>query len=758
MGGDESGTGMRRSQQQVLAGLTLPLIVLSACGGGGDSGAVSSTPTPTPAAAVPAPTPAATPSASGNDTAEYRRSNAAVQAQALVAYNAGTTGQGVLVGVIDSGVDATSAEFAGRISPLSGDFSGSRGIQDEGGHGTAVASVLLGARNDTGIHGVAFNATLLALRTDTPGSCAGASGGNDSCSHNDNNIALGLDAAVSARATVVNISLGGSPPNTRLRASIDRATAAGIIIVMSGGNEGVTDPMNSVNPDLLSQVANDPIARGLVVIAGATDSTGALAAFSNRAGNSAVNYIAALGSRVRSIDHNGTSYFYSGTSFAAPVVSGAIALIAQAFPTLTPAQIVALLYRSADDRGAVGVDAVYGNGELNIARAFSPIGSLSLAGSAVPVSLAGNATLGSAMGDAAQGGLGAVIRDEFGRDFDTDLSSTVARTAVRRTLANGLATSGRSLSAASGRTSFALAIDDSRSARPLQLTSGDAENARVLAGAIAVAVSKDLKFGIGAGRGAAGLAPSPQMRGEPAFLVADTSLDRAPRGAFAVRQGFGRIGLTLAAESGDMQLWQRGEVGPMTDGVRRYAYSELSAGLDGKAGPVALTAKVTRLDERATVLGSRFGAALGGSRAVSWFADAEVALVPLDRWRLGAKIRRGWTAIGAGALRGGSTLSSQSLSATISREALWVAGDSLALRYSEPLRVTGGGLNLRYPGLAAQTLSLTPSGHERDWEAVYARPLGRGWLTANAYWRVQPGHYARAPDDLGAAVRYSLGF
>ncbi len=749
-------SGLRASW---LTGVVLPLATLAACGGGSDTGSVASTPTPVPTAAAPAPVAAATPASSINyDTSEYRRSNAAAQAQALAAYNAGATGSGILVGVIDSGVDATSAEFAGRISPLSADFAGSRGIQDEGGHGTAVANILLGARNDTGIHGIAFNATLLALRTDTPGTCATGTGGTDGCSHNDNMIAAALDGAVAARARVVNISLGGTPPNARLRGAIDRATAVGTIIVIAAGNEGVTNPVGALNPDVLAQVANDAIARGLVIIAGATDSAGALAEFSNRAGNGASAYLAAPGVRIRAVDHRGTAYLYSGTSFAAPVVSGAIALIAQAFPNLTPAQIVALLYRSADDRGATGVDAVYGNGEINLARAFSPIGSLSLGGTAVPVSLAGNATLGSAMGDAAQGSLGAVIRDEFGRDFDADLSSTVARTAVRRTLANGLAMSGRSLSAVAGRTSFALAIGDARSVRRLLLTPDDAERARVLAGAIAVAVSKDLKFGIGAGRGAAGLAPSPLDRGEPAFLVADASLDRAPRGAFAVRQGFGRIGLTLAAESGDMRLWQRGEVGPVTDGVRRYAYSELSAGLDGGAGPVALTAKVTRLDERATVLGSRFGAALGGSGAVSWFADAGVELVPLDRWRLGANFRHGWTAIGASALRGGSTLSSQSLSAMVAREALWVAGDSLAFRYSEPLRVTGGGLNLLYPGLAAQILSLTPSGHERDWEAVYARPLGRGLLTANAYWRVQPGHYARAPGDVGAAVRYSFDF
>ena len=744
---------------KLLAGLALPMVTLTACGGGESSGGgVASTPAPT-ATAASTPTPTPVPASSVNyDTAEYRRSNAAAQAQALAAYNRGATGSGVLVGIIDSGVDANSAEFTGRISPLSGDYAGSRGIQDEGGHGTAVANVLLGGKNEIGIHGIAFNATLLALRTDTPGTCASATAGRDGCSHNDNAIAAALDAAVSARARVVNISLGGTPPNTRLRGAIDRATSAGTIIVISAGNEGVTNPVAANNPDMLAQVANDAIARGLIVIAGAVDSTGGLADFSNKAGNGAANYLTALGVRVRAVDHTGTSYLYSGTSFAAPVISGAIALIAQAFPTLTPAQIVSLLYRSADDRGTTGVDTVFGNGEINLARAFSPIGSLSLSGSAVQVSLADNATLGSAMGDAAKGGLGAVIRDEFGRDFDVDLSPTVARTAIQRTLANGLALSGRNLSASGGRTSFALAIDDRNVGRRLTLTSGEAERARVLAGAIAVAVSKDLTFGIGAGRGAEGLAPGPQRAREPAFLVADRSLDRAPLGAFAVRQAFGRIGLTLAAESGQMQLWQQSELGPIADGVRRYAYSELSAGADGRAGPVALSAKLTRLDERATVLGSRFGAALGGSGAVSWFADVGATLSPSNNWRLGATLRRGWTSLGANSVRGRSALLTQGMSGTVTRDNLWVAGDHFAVRYSEPLRVTGGGLDLLALGNTPQRLSLTPSGRERDWEAVYTRPMGQGWVTANGYWRRQAGNYASAPDDLGAAVRYSLGF
>ena len=753
---------MIAKQARFLAGYVLPLAGLAGCGGDSGSGSIASTPTPPAAPAptptptpAPTPTPTPTPTPVNYDTAEYRRSNGAVQAQALAAYSAGATGAGVLVGVIDSGVDTGSAEFVGRISPLSADFAGSRGIQDVGGHGTAVTDILLGARNDTGIHGVAFNATLLALRTDTPGSCTT---GADGCSHNDDNIAAALDAAVTARARVVNISLGGSPANGRLRGAIDRATAAGTIIVFSAGNEGVTSPVAAENPDRLAQVANDSIARGLIIIVGAVDANGALADFSNKAGVGAANYLTALGVRVRAVDNTGTSFLYSGTSFSAPVVSGAIALIAQAFPSLTAAQIVALLYRSADDRGATGVDTVYGRGEINLARAFSPIGSLSLAGTAVPVSLTGNATLGATMGDAAKMGLGAVIRDEFDRDFDVDLAPTVARAPIQQTLANGLAPGARQMSAVGQRTSFALAIDPDSTARPLMLTAQDAGRARVLAGSIAIAVSKDLKIGFAGGRGADGLLPSAQDHVEPAFLGTDRSLDREPLGAFAVRRSFGRAGLTLAAESGRMRLWQRGDLGTISNGVRRYAYAQVSATLDGRAGPLALAARLTRLDERSTVLGSRFAGALGGNGAVSWFGDMVATLSPFDNMRLGATWRRGWTIPGTSSVRGHSVLFTQGLSATMTRDNLWSTGDSVALRYSEPLRVVGGGLNLLALGNGPQTLSLAPSGHERDWEAVYARPLGKGRLTANTYWRRQAGNYLSAPDDLGAAVRYSFDF
>src|SRR3546814_10556439 len=82
---------------------------------------------------------------------------------AIAAYDAGATGDGVIVAILDSGIKTDSPEFSGRISSASRDIAGSpsRGIVDTTGHGTAVAGIVGAARNDSGTMGVAFDSTLL---------------------------------------------------------------------------------------------------------------------------------------------------------------------------------------------------------------------------------------------------------------------------------------------------------------------------------------------------------------------------------------------------------------------------------------------------------------------------------------------------------------------------------------------------------------------------------------------------------------------
>ena len=97
-------------------------------------------------------------------------------------------------------------------------------------------------------------------------------------------------------------------------------------------------------------------------------------------------------------------------------------MLAQAFPSLSSAQIVQLLLSTATDAGATGPDALYGAGILDVARAFQPQGQLSLAGTGVAVSTGTPTLLSSAMGDAKSAGLATVALDSYNRAFSTDLS------------------------------------------------------------------------------------------------------------------------------------------------------------------------------------------------------------------------------------------------------------------------------------------------------------------------------------------------
>ena len=172
---------MRRIKADLLRSAPLATgLLLAACGGGGGGG-INSTPTPPPAT-VPAPTPTPTPTpaptptpTASYDTTEYRATVGAVSMNALAAYRVGATGKGIGVGIIDSGIDLQSQEFGTRVSSASQDVAGNASIDDEGGHGTAVAFTLAGRRNDAGTHGVAFDSTLIVLRADRPGTCATAS-------------------------------------------------------------------------------------------------------------------------------------------------------------------------------------------------------------------------------------------------------------------------------------------------------------------------------------------------------------------------------------------------------------------------------------------------------------------------------------------------------------------------------------------------------------------------------------------------------
>lgn len=778
-----------RADRRWLGGAALPLAtLLAACGGGGGvattpapppetpAPAPTPTPAPTPAPApTPTPTPTSiptTPSGAPYDTAEYRATVGAVSLNALAAYNRGATGAGIAVGIIDTGIDLQSEEFGSRISAASTAVAGNASIDDEGGHGTAVAFTIGGRRNGAGTHGVAYDSTLVVLRADRPGSCATevTDDKDTGCRFGTDAIARGVDAARGARARVINISLGGDSMGAQLTAAIGRATAAGIVVVIAAGNDGTPDPSG------FSAVANnDAVARNQVVIAGSVGATDGISTFSDRAGASAAHFLSAVGERVRAPDENNVPYLWSGTSFAAPQITGAIALLAQAFPNLSGAQIVDLLYATARDAGDPGVDAVYGRGIVDLTRAFQPVGATTMAGSAVPVSTTGDIGATSApMGDARQSGLGAVILDGYGRAFGIDLAQSLARAAPPRVFGGSLQSDVRAMTVNRGATAVSVTLVPVRGGidlRATQLGIADARAARAIAGSVVQRLGSRLSFGIGIAQGSSALTAQLDGRRDPAFLVAadrGLGVESSPRGAVAIRQRFGRFGVTAAASSSDLYVGR--ETAWLGDrSWTRHRVDQATLTLDRQAGPFALRLAGSRLAEQDTLLGAQFGSALGSPRATSWFAEGGARLFAGDGWTLGGDWRQGWTTARLrSAFQAGGGVRTNAWSADVGKDGLF-GTDSIGLRIAQPLRVAAGGVDLRLPTLydydtlsvatwTTQRLNLAPDGRELDLEFRYARRLGPGDLSTNLFWRRDPGNVAALPDDRGLALRYAMGF
>ena len=127
-------------------------------------------------------------------------------------------------------------------------------------------------------------------------------------------------------------------------------------------------------------------------------------------------------------------------------------------------------------------------------------------------------------------------------------------------------------------------------------------------------------------------------------------------------------------------------------------------------------------------------------------------------------MRNGWTDFAGGKFR------TNAFGADVTKQAVLNATDRLAFRISQPWRVASGGFNLFLPTgydyrtetvtNSWQSFSLSPSGREIDSELSYSTSIigDDGWLGGNLFMRKDPGHVAGAGADVGAAIRFTLGF
>jgi hypothetical protein len=544
----------------------------------------------------------------------------------------------------------------------------------------------------------------------------------------------------------------------------------GVIIVISAGNDG--DLPEGANADPFALIPAQNLSGNNVIIAGALNSTATdIASFSNRAGTGANWYLMALGTNVRTVDQNGRVSLWSGTSFSAPIISGAVALMAQAFPNLSAQKIVEILFTTADDLGVAGTDGTYGHGRLNITRAFQPIGSASIAGTDTAVA---DSDLPPAAGDGGDGdpkgpgSFGAIILDGYDRAFVVDFAKTLRSARQEHQLARALQGGTRFAGASAGPLSVSVTVAERQDGRlgydlnRLGIGPEDARAARLVAGSAVARLDSKTAAAFGIHESAKALERRLGEAQSGAFLVArdvagNPGFSASRDGSMAVRREAGKFGFTLSGETGE--VWTEAKT---TASGSPYRWT--SVAVDRSFGPTWLSVGMSRLEEKQSVLGGRMSEALGGGGSSSMFVDIEARRQLGSGFSAGLTARRGWTDFAGGKFE------TAAYAFDLTRLGVLNADDRLGLRIAQPLRVTSGGFNLFLPtsydyltGTATsswQHHSMSPSGREIDTELSYSTNLldGNAWLGGNVFLRKDPGHIADANADLGAAVRFSLDF
>jgi subtilisin family serine protease len=315
----------------------------------------------------------------------------------------GFTGQGVVVAVVDSGVDGTNPALLGQIwsnaDEIGGngrdddgngyvddtggwDFvSGDNRPDDEGGHGTLVAGIVAGRQSEANVIGIAPDTKIMPIRVL-----------DDRDVGTNSSIAAGIRYAADNGADVINLSIGGAQ-NASVFSAIEYALARNVLVVASAGNDAAAAPaypaaVSAALPNLIS--------------VGAYRAAGSLGGFSNAVGASGAVQVDAPGINILSTSTGLRTLYQSGTSLAAPHVAGLAALALSANPHLSASELRNLIVAGAeptisgsDSHGAVNAARTVAAAARLSARVADTLGQVTPNRSTTspPISLAATAAL-----------------------------------------------------------------------------------------------------------------------------------------------------------------------------------------------------------------------------------------------------------------------------------------------------------------------------------------------------------------------------
>ncbi|CAH0345139.1 S8 family serine peptidase [Bacillus sp. CECT 9360] len=248
----------------------------------------------------------------------------------------------IKVALIDSGVQVNHPDLIGKIvNPYNAITGRSTFPADD--HGTHVAGIIAATMNKTGIAGIAPNIKIMPINVFE---------GEDADIYT---VADAIIYAADKGANIMNLSLGTDSESSALEYAVDYAESKGVLLVAAAGNERTFQPSY---PAALSQTIG----------VSATDENDRITYYSNYG-----KYIdfAAPGNNIYSTITKSTYQYMSGTSMAAPMVTGVSALILSKNPFLSSSQVIDILKKSSLDLGNIGKDTLYGYGRIDAAKSLS---------------------------------------------------------------------------------------------------------------------------------------------------------------------------------------------------------------------------------------------------------------------------------------------------------------------------------------------------------------------------------------------------
>ena len=675
-------------------------------------------------------------------------------------------GEGVTVGVLDTGIDTGDPAFGDRI--VTEQFL--PGAADEDGskfsHGTAVASILAGAEvpgYEPQPLGVAWGADLvmfaipLGVAPDLydPIEVSALPGTGERFAERFEEILawefesesidfLNLSLGVSGLIENYSEEVVREPFEAMAAVIAQEGVEDKVVFVWAAGNahgtacdipipQCVDGAVEASSPALFAGLAlHFPELRQNTVAVVAIRPDGEIADFSNRCGIAADFCLAApgddvvfsyfgphprLGPGFRGIATSG------GTSFAAPMVTGGLALMKQYFRgQLSNVDLLARLLETANRSGLYADAAIYGRGLMDLAAATSPVGA--------PV---------VAMGDRV-GGVGASIQGtslQVGRAFGDSFVHSLANREIAAfdTLGAPFWYDAGSLVTAATRPSLLHRLRDFErtSARAPDASPTDPIRLPILA------------------------TPGESQGAVPALYLADSG---AP-----------------AARAGHLALAGRSLVATMPVGANLSATALTTEGLAGqepasgatlawREPDAALGVRVGWLGERETLLGSSSEGAFGDLVANALFAGLEAG-ADVGRWRIGGAAEIGTVNARTrdGLFEGVSPLATSAFALHATRQG--AEGDVLRVSLAQPLRVEGGEARLAVPSgrttageviRSAVALNAEPGGRQVDLAVQWQRPLDVGQLSLGATLSREPGHDRNADPELILLSGWHLAF